>query len=136
MRQALYVGLDTAFHDREMQWIFRSRELSAFIALSATDEAIGILELSLRNVVDGCVGGPVGYIEGMYLEPVHRGRGYGRQMIAFATDWFRARGCKEMATDAEIDNAAAQAFYRRVGFREGWRVVGFTRPIPPARGNR
>jgi aminoglycoside 6'-N-acetyltransferase I len=112
-----------------MDWILAAPEACAFLALSERGEPIGLLELSLRNVVDGCIGGPVGYIEGIYLVPEHRAQGLGRQMIEFASSWFRARGCRDMATDAEIDNAAAHAFYRRVGFAETWRIVGFIRRL-------
>lgn len=129
MRQSLYSGLSSGFHDEEMEWLFGSREAACFLALSDAGEAIGLLELSLRNFVDGCIGGPVGYIEGIYLDETHRGKGRGREMIDFAAAWFEERGCVNMAADAEIDNEAAQAFMRSAGFAERWRVVGYTRPV-------
>jgi len=129
MRQAVYSDLDEAFHDEEMAWLLASDEAACFLAWSDEGRAIGLLELTLRNFVDGCIGRPVGYIEGLYLEPDHRGQGHGPRLVAFAADWFKSRGCKDMATDAEATNAEAQAFYRRVGFTERWHVVGFTRPL-------
>lgn len=81
------------------------------------------------EAVDGCVGGPVGYIEGLFLAPAYRGRGLGRRMVEFAADWFRAQGCRDMGTGAEIDNAAAQEFYLRMGFTARWRTIGFTRSL-------
>jgi aminoglycoside 6'-N-acetyltransferase I len=129
LRGALYTGLDARFHDEEMGWLFQSKEAASFLAWSKNGDAIGLLELSLRNFVDGCIGSPVGYIDGIYVEPSCRGQGLGPQLIAYATDWFRARGCKDMATDAEIENAAAQDFYRQLGFSERWHVVGFTKSL-------
>jgi aminoglycoside 6'-N-acetyltransferase I len=131
MREALYSGLDPEFHDGEMEWIESSGEAECYLAFDEKGKPIGMMELSLRNVVDGCIGGPVGYVEGIYLEPEHRRGGLGSELLKFATERFRARGCSDMATDAEIDNVDAQEFYRKVGFTESWRVVGFTRSIGP-----
>jgi aminoglycoside 6'-N-acetyltransferase I len=129
MRQALYSGLTAEFHDEEMGWIFRSDEAACFVVLAGDAVPIGFLELSLRNIVDGCLGGPVGYIEGIYLEAAHRGHGLGARLVEFARQWSLERGCRDLATDAELDNREAQAFFRDAGFAETWRVVGFTRRI-------
>ncbi len=129
LRHDLYTGLDEGFHDAELAWFLASDEAAAFLARSDAGEAIGLLELSLRNIVDGCIGGPVGYIEGLYVAPPHRGIGLGRQLAAFATDWCAAHGCRDIATDTELENAAAQAFFRRLGFAEGWRTVGFRKSL-------
>lgn len=129
LRRALYSDLDEAYHAAETAWLLDSAEAACFLAWSDAGEAIGLVELTLRNFVDGCIGGPVGYIEGLYLDPTHRGRGLGPQLVEFAAEWFRSRGCKDMATDAEIANAGAQAFFRRAGFAERWRVVGFTKRL-------
>jgi aminoglycoside 6'-N-acetyltransferase I len=124
LRQALYSGIDEAFHEAEMEAIIASGETFAFFAVSPPDTVLGLIELSLRNLVDGCLGGPVGYIEGIYLKPAARGQGFGRQMIEFAESWSRAHGCRHLATDAELATAA-QEFFRRAGFEETWRIVEF-----------
>jgi aminoglycoside 6'-N-acetyltransferase I len=129
MRQALYTGVDPEFHVAEMEHVFTSREMACFLAIANEADAIGMLELSLRSIVDGCIGGPVGYIEGIYLAPQHRGRGHGHAMLEWAARWARTHGCHELATDAEIDNADAQAFYRNLGFEETWRTVQFKKSL-------
>ena len=129
MRQELYTGLDEAFHRDEMEAIVASDDLACFLAIADADDAIGMIELSLRNLVDGCIGGPVGYIEGLYVRPEFRGQGYGRQMVAFAESWFVGRGCRDMATDAELDNTEAQDFFCRIGFDETWRIVEFKKSL-------
>jgi aminoglycoside 6'-N-acetyltransferase I len=128
MRDELYSGLDAAHHRREMEWILGSKEHAAFLAVDAGRPA-GLVEVSLRNVVDGCIGGPVGYLEGLYLEPDWRGKGLGRELLAHAEAWCRDRGCAHMATDAELDNPEAQAFYERLGFERKWTVVQFLKPL-------
>jgi aminoglycoside 6'-N-acetyltransferase I len=129
LRAALYSGIDDEFHRREMEHLLAAEHFGCFLALDADGRAVGLLELSLRNVVDGCIDGPVGYVEGIYLAPEARGRGEGRRLLAFAADWFRARGCREMATDAELENRDAQAFYRAAGFIRTWTVVQFRRSL-------
>lgn len=129
LRAALYTGLDDAFHQREMEHLLACEDFGCFLALGVDGRAAGLLELSLRNVVDGCIGGPVGYVEGIYLAPEARGHGHGRRLLEFAAEWFRARGCREMATDAELENLDAQAFYRAAGFTRTWTVVQFRRSL-------
>ena len=59
----------------------------------------------------------------------HRGHGLGRQLIAHAEQWFRARSCQDMATDAKLDNIDARDFYRQLGLRETWRIVEFKKSL-------
>lgn len=129
MRSDLYSGLTEQFHAEEMEWIFTSADKTCFLAWASDDSAAGLLELSLRNIVDGCVGAPVGYIEGLYLRPDQRGRGLGRQLLEHAEQWFHAQGCRAMATDTELDNTAAQEFFRHAGFEETYRIVEFRKPL-------
>jgi len=129
LRQSVYKGLDESFHDEEMELLFGSLEATSFLGFSEDGEAIGVLELSLRNFVDGCLGGPVGYIEGIYLTADYRGQGLGREMIEFAAEWFRSKGCEEMAADSELENTAAQRFFVCNGFEETFRVVEFKKTL-------
>ncbi len=129
LRDELYSGLDAAHHEREMAWILESDEHAAFLAEDESGHPAGLVELSLRNIVDGCVGGPVGYLEGLYLEPGWRGKGLGRELLAHAEGWCRSRGCTSLATDAELDNPEAQAFYERLGFERKWTVVQFLKAL-------
>jgi len=130
MRQALYSGLTEAFHLHEMESIIASPQMWCFLAKSEVDEGvIGMLELSLRNIVDGCSASPVGYIEGLYIKPKFRGRGLGRALVAYAESWVLGHGCEEIATDSELDNTAAQDFFHHVGFGETYRIVQFKRTL-------
>lgn len=132
MRGELYDGLDAGFHEAEMELIFSSDLATCFIGLVGSGEAVGMLEVSLRNFVDGCLGGPVGYVEGIYVTPEHRKRGYGRELVQFAVHWFRSSGCRDMAADAELTNLAAQDFLRKAGFGETYRIVEYKRSLDKA----
>lgn len=129
LRQAVSPDVNDDFHDREIELIASAADATAFLGLSENGEPIALLELTLRNYVDGCLGAPVGYIEGIYIDPGHRGAGYGRRLVHFAADWFRGQGCREMAADAELDNTGAQGFIRSLGFEETYRIVEFKRSL-------
>jgi aminoglycoside 6'-N-acetyltransferase I len=129
MRSDLYSGLDEAFHRREIKHILESNDRECLLVRAPGGSIAGFLEVSLRNLVDGCVGGPVGYIEGIYLVPAFRGLGLGGVLIDAAEAWFRSHGCHDMATDTEIDNEDAQAFWTELGFEETWSVVQYRRRI-------
>ena len=129
MRQELYGELDSQFHEAEMELIFSSTQATCFIGLIDSGSAVAMLEVSLRNFVDGCLGGPVGYLEGIYVMAEERKRGYGRELAQFAVDWFRSRGCRDMAADAELTNLEAQDFLRKVGFDETYRIVEYKRSL-------
>ncbi len=139
MRDDLYAGVPPEFHEAEMTLMLASDDRACLLVRDPEDEAIGFIEVSLRNVVDGCLGGPVGYIEGIYLVPNWRGLGLGPAMIEAAATWFRAQGCRDMATDAELDNEDAQQFWSELGFDETWRIVQYHKSLnddaPPQRSN-
>jgi len=129
MRNAVYGGLSDGFHEEEMELVLRSPDWACRVATGADGSVMGFVEVSLRNIVDGCLTSPVGYIEGIYVKPIYRNHGVGERLVAAATEWSKKRGCVEMATDAELDNTDAQTFHMRMGFAETYRVVGFKKRI-------
>ncbi|MGE0875225.1 MAG: GNAT family N-acetyltransferase [Burkholderiales bacterium] len=130
LRAALFDDLDDAYHAREIEWMLAARNMRAFLALDASGAPAGLLEVSIRNIVDGCPGeDAVGYLEGLYVDPAHRGEGLGRALVDFAAGWFRERGCRHIATDTGIENTAAQRLYEHLGFARKWTVVQFLKPL-------
>ena len=104
-----------------------------FLQLMIYDELrqpVGFIEGSLRSdYVNGTESSPVGFVEGVYVVPSWRRKGIARQLFAAIGDWAKARGCRELASDALIDNEASQRAHRALGFRETERVVYFARPL-------
>jgi len=130
LRTALFADLDGAYHAREIDWMLGEANMRAFLALDAGDAPVGLLEVSIRNIVDGCPGeDAVGYVEGLYVDPAHRGAGLGRALLDFGAGWFRDRGCRHMATDADIGNEPAQRLYEYLGFERKWTVVQFLKQL-------
>lgn len=125
MRTEVYSSLDDDFHDKEMEQVIEREGWFCYFLTDEGNQILGFVELSLRNVVDGCLGSPVAYLEGLYLEKEHRGRGLGKEAMIAIFGWCREKGYKELATDSELSNLNAQAFYKALGFQETYRVVEF-----------
>ena len=70
-----------------------------------------MVELSSRNIVDGCLSSPVAYIEGLYIEEKHRGKGAGKAAMIAIQNWCKQKGFAELATDTELENLKAQFFF-------------------------
>lgn len=91
---------------------------------------VGYAQCQLRrDYVEGARPGPVGYLEGIYLEPDCRGQGLSRRLLERCEAWARGRGCRQFASDCDFGNAASQSFHRRAGFREVGRIVCFLKEL-------
>jgi aminoglycoside 6'-N-acetyltransferase I len=104
-----------------------------FLQLMMYDERrqpIGFIEGSIRgDYVNGTETSPVGFVEGVYVIPALRRLGIARQLFAAIGDWAKARGCRELASDALLENEASQRAHRALGFEETERVVYFSKKI-------
>jgi aminoglycoside 6'-N-acetyltransferase I len=96
----------------------------------AQRQPLGFIEGSIRSdYVNGTESSPVGFVEGVYVVPAWRRTGIARRLFAAIGDWARARGCRELASDALLDNEVSQRAHLALGFRETERVVYFARPL-------
>lgn len=101
-----------------------------FFLMHHQSEAIGFAQCGLRSdYVEGTDSSPVGYLEGIYVQPAHRGRGYAKQLLAACEDWAKQQGCAEFASDCELDNAASLRFHLGTGFTEANRIICFTKKL-------
>ncbi len=82
-----------------------------------------------RDYVEGCSTSPVGYLEGIYVEDMYRGRGTARALLAQCEAWAKALGCAEFASDCELTNTQSIAFHKSVGFSEENRIVCFKKEL-------
>ncbi len=94
------------------------------------DRVIGFIEVGLRSHADGCdTRHPVGFIEGWYVQPAHRGIGVGRALMRAAENWTRALGCRELASDTWIDHEPSQRAHEALGFEVVDRCVNFKKAL-------
>jgi ribosomal protein S18 acetylase RimI-like enzyme len=58
------------------------------------------------------------YMDGFFIRPGYRGRGYGRSLLAVVADRLRARGYCRLVLTLDPRNQAAASLYQGAGFRE------------------
>ncbi len=121
LRQGLWPESSEAELRAEIDEFFNGWALEPIAVLLAEDEpgvAVGMAELSIRSIVEGCSSGRVAYLEGWYVVPEARRRGVGRALVEAAEAWGREQGCTEFGSDTQLDNLDSVAAHRALGFTE------------------
>ena len=131
LRRALWPEASREQHGAEMRSLVanpgRYRQL---IAYSRSREAIGFAEASLRtDYVNGTESSPVAFLEGLYVAPQARRQGVATALVAAIADWARSTGCRELASDAGLENSISHVVHLALGFEETERVVFFRKRL-------
>jgi aminoglycoside 6'-N-acetyltransferase I len=130
MRQALWPDCPADVHRHEMTLLLGGgADTAVFVSETDTGRLDGFVEVSIRTYAEGCHTGRVGYIEGWYVDLLSRGHGVGRALVTAAEEWALAAGCREMASDAEIENTASQAAHKHLGYAVVGQLVHFRKPL-------
>jgi hypothetical protein len=64
-----------------------------------------------------------GWVYYVSVDPDHRSRNYGRDIMNAAEDWLRARGIAKLQLMVRGDNIQVHAFYRSIGYYVQERVT-------------
>lgn len=124
---------DATLDDHRGYMAMALAEPERFLQLMLYDEAcapVGFIEGSIRSdYVNGTETSPVGFVEGVYVAPPWRRQGVARRLFDGVAEWARARGCRELASDALLENETSQRAHRALGFRETERVVYFVKKL-------
>jgi aminoglycoside 6'-N-acetyltransferase I len=110
-------------------YFMRGESFLSWVAEKSDKRLIGFLEASIREVAEDCTTRNVGYIEGWYVEPDFRRTGVGRLLVSHAGQWARAKGCKEMGSDCELENDISLKAHLGVGFEETSRLIHFRKRL-------
>jgi aminoglycoside 6'-N-acetyltransferase I len=129
MRKALWDDCPDEQQEREMDGILASATEEVFFAERPGGGLGGFLEASIRPWADGCEARPVGYVEGWYVDPDLRRLGVGRALVEAAEAWARSRGCRQMASDAELWNEISHRAHGALGYEETARLVLFKKDL-------
>ncbi len=73
--------------------------VEVLIARDCEGRAVGHVELSIRDDIDGLKGVKTGYIEGLYVEVSHRSNGLVGQFLRASEQWAKDQGCSAFASD-------------------------------------
>jgi len=134
LRKALWPDGTDAAHEEEMAaFVAAPDRFAQFMACTDEGAPVGLAEVSLRSDhVNGTETSPVAFLEGLYVEPSARRQGVAGALLDGVRAWAQARGCRELASDTQLENAPSQAVHLRLGFTETERVVYFRMPLGPA----
>lgn len=106
--------------------LLRSRTLGRVWIMRDGGKAVGYVILTFNFDLE--FDGLEGLVTDLFIEADYRGQGLGERALDVVDDYCRARGIGAVELQVETDNTAAQAFYRKIGFKQLNRVV-MTRDI-------
>lgn len=134
MRQALWPDEESGqqLADDARRFFTRPSErvfLTEIFVADLGGTLVGMLELSLRSIADGCSTSPVPYIEGWFVAESERRRGIGSALVRAAEAWAREHGFTEIASDVLIENRISEQAHKALGFEEVDRVVSFRKSL-------
>ena len=129
MSRALFPTSPREEHEADMQLLQSRFDVEVFVLERPAGLLAGYVEVGSRPYADGCVTSPVGYIEAWYVDADVRRAGHGRALLAAAEDWARARGYREMASDALLDNEVSHRAHLGAGYAIVDRVVQFRKEL-------
>ncbi len=126
--QDAVVGL-LAAQTREHQIHVESKSLSQLVARVLSDEQYGFfLVARVNNDVVGVVyvatilsvehGGPVGWVEELYVSPAHRGQGLGKALLNGVLEKAQELGLVALDLEVDVEHQRAASLYTRFGFRK------------------
>src|SRR5262249_5574076 len=112
LRQLLWPHCSAKQHLGEMaSFLVAPERCVQFVAYASGGQPTGLAEASLRTEhVAGTNSSPVAYLEGIYVAPEFRGKGIGAELVAVVSAWARDAGCRELVSDAELENQDSHAF--------------------------
>jgi len=130
MRDTLWPdSFDDHAQEIDAYFIVPAPNTAVFVAERANGKLGGFLEAGIRYYAEGCDTRNVGYIEGWYVDPDLRLQGAGRALVEAAEDWARKIGCREMASDCELDNEMSFKAHLAIGYEEVERAIHFRKTL-------
>jgi GNAT superfamily N-acetyltransferase len=126
--QDTVVGLLVA-QTREHRIQVESESLSQVVARVLSDERYGFLLVARvdRDIVGVAYvatilsvehGGPVGWVEELYVSPAYRGQGVGRALLNGVLEQAQELGLVALDLELDVEHERAESLYARFGFRK------------------
>ncbi|MGH7839952.1 MAG: GNAT family N-acetyltransferase [Candidatus Binataceae bacterium] len=113
--------------------LLRSRALGRVWIMRDGHSAVGYVVLTFNYDLE--FDGLEGLVTDLFIRAELRGGGLGRRALEVVDSYCRIRGIRAVELQVETDNKTAQAFYRKIGFKQLSRVV-MTRAVKPKGGPR
>lgn len=107
-----------------------AKEDACFFLYYEQEIPVGFAQCQLRHdYVEGTQASPVGYLEGVFVREEFRRRGYAGELLRACERWAADKGCREFASDCELDNEDSRRFHMAMGFCEANRIICFTKEL-------
>lgn len=113
----------------EFENILKDDDCACFIKY-VDNEAAGFAQCSLRHdYVEGASSSPTGYLEGIFIKEAFRKKGFAKELLENCENWARLKGCREFASDCELQNKDSLAFHLNTSFKEANRIICFIKKL-------
>ncbi len=114
---------------QEMRQLILQDDSNIFLAYQ-NNEAIGFAQCQLRyDYVEGTSSSPVGYLEGLFVKKEFRKQGFAKKLVDDCEKWSKEKGCREFASDCELENEQSLAMHLKLGFVEANRIICFKKDL-------
>jgi ribosomal protein S18 acetylase RimI-like enzyme len=126
LRLAALAEAPYAFGSRLSDWSGAAEDRwRARLALAGSYNLVALVDGQPAGMASGVPGDEDGVAEliSMWVSPEARGRGVGDRLIETVEGWAKRVSARELRLAVKPDNAAAEALYRRNGFRPTGEVI-------------
>ena len=114
---------------REFEELISKNDSVVFLKFD-NNVAIGFAQCGLRHdYVEGTGSSPVGYLEGIFIKEEYRKKGLAKELLEVCERWAKEQGCREFASDCELNNDISLKFHLKMGFEEANRIICFTKKL-------
>lgn len=94
------------------------------------EKVAAFIYMSIRtDYVEGSDSSPTGYVEGIYVKHEFREKGIAKKLLLAGEKWAKEKGCKQIGSDAYIDNTTSYKFHINTGFKEAAKLVTFIKHV-------
>ena len=125
----MWTDHDTAELESEFRQLCRNDDAACFIKYAGGEPA-AFAQCQLRHdYVEGTDSSPVGYLEGVFVSERYRRKGFAAELLAECEKWASEKGCREFASDCELDNEDSLKFHLSMGFEEANRIICFRKRL-------
>ena len=129
----LYIQYRNDSVGTEMQYLMegkiKGKQLLRVMNLDRLDSRNNSTPDGRFDYVEGTKSSPVGYLEGIFVEENFRNKGYAKELLNACENWAKDKGCKEFASDCELDNLTSLKFHLSMGFDEANRIICFKKEL-------
>ena len=96
--------------------IYNHREQTLISLMIFEEDGVPVGFANLMTIYSVWTHGKALILDDLYLRPVVRGKGYGKQALDFIEEFAVKRGCKRLQFQSEVTNPNAMEFYISQGY--------------------